>query len=201
MKKLTTIPVALFICIGAYAQGTIQYANNPGVPVKTTINGVTANANSTGGDQVEMFYQIDNGGAAPAAITSMNGALGNWIATSVTPVLQPPAGPTGVFDAPSVTLQNVPLGATVWLEIVGWDNNAASVAAALSGGSTLFGNSAVWSEGTGGAGTPPATAPAITGAGQFTGMTLTAIPNTPEPTTIALGALGAASLLAFRRKK
>lgn len=38
------------------------------------------------------------------------------------------------------------------------------------------------------------------GAGQITGITLSVV-NTPEPATIALGGLGAAALLLFRRKK
>jgi hypothetical protein len=47
-----------------------------------------------------------------------------------------------------------------------------------------------------GVATPPAVFGA--GAGQISGFTITSV---PEPSTIALGGLGAAALLLFRRRK
>jgi len=99
-------------------------------------------------------------------------------------------------------------GANVEMEVVGWAGTDTSFSAALADPSALVGwsgsagsgGSLGWSQITGGAGNPPGTAGTmVTGAGGFAGLELT--PTVPEPATIALGGLGAAALLMFRRRK
>jgi hypothetical protein len=195
MKKLTLIPAALMLCAGAYAQGTISVQNSATTLVTSTAG--TVGPGST--IKLELFYQIDNGGAAPAAINA-SGALGNWTATQYGVFGFTPAnGPAfGIFDPGIATLANIPAGSTVWLDLVGWNNSSASLTAALATTGEQFGFSPVWANGTGGAGSPASTPAGIIGTPQqFTGL---AVP-TPEPSTWALGILGASSLLAFRRRK
>jgi len=189
------------VCAGAFAQGTISVQNDT-TSLLTATTGVVAPAFAGGTYKVELFYQANSGGAAPAAINA-SGALGNWTATSFGVFgLTPANGPTyGIFDPGIATLTGITAGANVWLDLVFWNNNAATLGAALTPatGSTLVGFSSVWSNGTGGAGSPPGTPSSIIGPTQFSGAQ--AMPIIPEPTTLALGALGAASLLAFRRRK
>jgi len=199
MKKLTLIPAALMVCAGVYAQGsgTISIQNDTTTLVTSTLGNVGPSA----GYKLELFYQIDNGGNAPTAINS-SGALGNWQATQFgvfgfTPANLPQGG---IFDPGIATLSGIPAGANVWLELIGWNNNAATLSAAQAGGATAFGYSQVWANGTGNVvvgSNPPGAPDGIIGPTQFTGLQIVA----PEPTTLALGAIGVASLLAFRRKK
>jgi hypothetical protein len=111
---------------------------------------------------------------------------------------------------------NVPVqftaGNDVQLEVVGWTGTATSWAAAAAGGATLIGYSGEtfngstlgalsWDQPTGNPNatpTPGLPANITTGASGFEGLVLEPV---PEPATIALGGLGAAALLFFRRRK
>jgi hypothetical protein len=200
MKKLTIIPAVLMVCVGAYAQGsgTISIQND----TTTTVTSTAGNVGPAAGYKLELFYQPDSGGAAPVAIGA-SGALGNWTPTQYgvfgfTPA-NLPAG--GVFDPGIATLAGITAGNNVWLELVGWNNSSATLSAALATPGELTGFSKVWANGTGnvvvGANPPSAPDGIIGTPAQFTGMAI----GTPEPSTWALGILGASSLLAFRRKK
>jgi hypothetical protein len=206
MKKLITIPAAMLVCAGAYAQGQLAYSNNGSTRVMQTVGGVTSisAASTSSGVEIELFYQLDSGGAAPAAITS-SGVLGNWEATQTTIIQAIPGG--GEFNGPILNLADINVGntgagQTVWIDIVGWNNSQTSLANAVAGGSSLFGSSAVFAQVTGNPNAlpqPTAYGPLTTAnPGAFTGLTLNPV---PEPTTIALGGIGAAALLAFRRRK
>jgi hypothetical protein len=98
-------------------------------------------------------------------------------------------------------------GANVELEVVGWTGTATSFAGAVASGgdiaftgSALSGGSLGWSQATGNPDSTPAgsAVPIVTGSGGYAGLVLAPV---PEPTTIALGGLGAAALLMFRRRK
>jgi len=198
MKKLIAVPVAMLVCAGAFGQGQIAYQNNSST--KVTLNGVAPTAAS--GVDIEEFYQIDSGGAAPAALTA-SGPLGNWIALPVTGII---AAGSGLFNGGTQTINTLNVGNTgsgqlVWLDVIGWNNvGAGATTYALSQSlSSAFGSSAVFAYTTGNpnAQPTPTTAPAITSSG-FTSLPIV---TTPEPATIALGAIGAASLFLFRRRK
>jgi len=102
-------------------------------------------------------------------------------------------------------------GADVQLEVVGWTGTYTSWSAAVAAGSGLIGYSGEsfngsalgalsWDQPTGNlSATPPGTpSPLTVGASGFSGLVLEPV---PEPATIALGGLGAAALLFFRRRK
>ncbi len=215
LKKLITIPLSLLACASAYGQGEVSFDNStlrgmPDCRVMETVAGVTTVVNSSGGVKVAMFYQPDLGGAAPDPI-GITGGLGSWEATSITGISALPGGGIflgGIQVLPDINVGSTGPGAAVWVEILAWNNNAASLSAALSGGSTLFGSSTVFAHLTdnyNGLPTPTYASPLTTAdPGAFTGLTLTAIPDlavSPEPSTLALGGLGAAVLFFFRRRK
>jgi len=89
-------------------------------------------------------------------------------------------------------------GAAAIFEVEGWTGNFSSYAAAVAGGAHV-GASGEFVNGTANpAGGPPPPPPTST-----TGWdgNLVLIVTTPEPGTLALGGLGAAALLYFRRRK
>jgi hypothetical protein len=203
--KIKTLAIAVaalgMTALSGYSQGQINFVNNSSALV-TTNDGVgdtgAAALTTTSGIKVEVFYQLNTGGATPSAITSAG--LGNWEVFTGSPLanISPLAGrfSGGTQTSGSDVYGSSDPTGNVFLDAVAWNGNAASFAAALAGGSSYIGYSAVWSQGTGNPnGTPATSAIQTTG---FTGLVLTPV---PEPTTIALGGLGAAALLLFRRKK
>jgi len=189
------------MCAGAFAQGTLTFQNATPNLVTITVNGTTSTASKTGaapgnGIEIALYYQADTGGSAPAAIGA-NGAVGQWLLGGTTTLIPAPGNFNGGTLALSGTSSSIPT--TVWIDIVGWNNGATTIGTALgaTGTANYFGSAAVFAQTLGvPQGTPPST-PASIEPG-FTGLNLQII---PEPTTIALGGLGAASLLFFRRRK
>jgi len=192
MKKLTFIPVALMVCAAAYGQGTLLFQNSSSTKAVAPA-GFPAFAQGAGYD-VDLLYQANTGGAAPAAYV-FGGAMGNWVALPAVA----DAGPPGEYLIGKTTVPATP--GPEWLEVVAWNNGtttATSFATAIAGGASAFGNSPVVTLVLADPTQPTQQPLALTTAAGFTGFTLVA---TPEPTTIALGGLGAASLLLFRRRK
>jgi len=187
MKKLTIIPVALLACAAAYGQGQVGLNNNSAT--KVTVPG---GAPASGGYEVELLYQANTGGQAPAAFSfQTNPVLGNWESAGVFAFV----GAPGQYQIGAVTLNGIAAGANVWVEVLAWNNSETTMAAALAG-STLFGNSPVVT-----LATPPNSSVAPPTVGNAVGFSGFQVNPVPEPTTMAIAALGAASLLAFRRKK
>jgi hypothetical protein len=223
MKKSITGVVALLAgAFAAHSQGTVSFADylvlptyitvtlngNPvggssttttGNPVTDIANGsdwsVELYANTATGDALSTLTPatVDGSPGTPATATLAGGgsgiALGTWFSTTIADV---PGQPT-VGGSP---------GATV--AVAAWYNNggtitseAAAVAANLPGGFSATGNVAS----TGGPQTsgPPATAPSLPALGTialtYTGSVI------PEPSTVALGVMGASAFLMRLRKK
>jgi len=93
-----------------------------------------------------------------------------------------------------VNIAGVAPGQTAFFQIQAWQSSFASYAAAVAGNGGT-GLSQVFSAATSSAGPPPGTPTAL--AGLFPGFAVIV----PEPSTIALGLIGAGSLLFLRRKK
>jgi hypothetical protein len=94
-----------------------------------------------------------------------------------------------------VTIASVAPGANAVIELRAWDGTKGATyeAASAAGGGFYVGKSAQITIATGGSGTPPSLPANLVGLQSF------AI-AVPEPSTIALGLLGAAALLIRRRK-
>ena|ERR1700722_5435500 len=185
MKKILLTIAATGITAGAFAQGIVNFENNAGAQYVTlgTANGAQAAAGS---------YQV--------ALLWFNGASYQQIGAVYQTSAAGGDGP-GYFFGEAVTVPT--FGATGTFEVEGWTGSFGSYAAAVAGepptGAVGLSSSFVSAEGNLGT-TPKGLAANITtGAGSWTGQ-LILVP-VPEPSTIALGGLGAAALLMFRRRK
>jgi len=208
MKTLTTIVATMAVCGGAFAQGTFTMQNSAATLVQTdhtSTGGTVVSTPTADGVKLELLYAPETGAfasSAPALLTSgssLNGTtLGGWELTDSTAAL----AAAGRFVAGTKTTGNdLTGGANAWLEIVAWNGGAASFLTAISGGTATFiGNSASWSNVSGAPNGAPPTNPQllVLGPSGFNGLVLEPV---PEPSTIALGGLGAAALLALRRRK
>lgn len=178
MKKLLLVAACIVASVGALAQGTILFNN----VAAGTVAGKITDADGTGLAGTAFLAQLYAGADATSlapvgtAVTFRTGAA------------------AGFVNASTVAIPGVASGVVAsFLQVRAWDaTGGATYDAAVSSGKH-FGSSAIFaSDGPlGGGGSPPAT-PA--GLKNFKGFSLI-----PEPSTIALGVLGAAALLLRRR--
>lgn len=179
---------------GVFAQGTITFANTTGSYVVWGEGGLLApntRIPGTNGIKVGLYYndQLVPGSAIPVGVRLSDNTM--------------PAGLNGRFIGPAVTVPGLTAG-TVGNGFVvkAWSGNFDNYEAALAGNALYTGVSAAFSNPTGGAidpatGSPglPADLSGFAALGQFT------VIGIPEPSTIALAALGLGGLLALRRRK
>ncbi len=192
MKKILLIAACFVTSIGAFAQGVIDFRITPtGVNAPVFDVGGTTKLGST--FLAQLYW-------------SATGAAGSYVAVSDAPVpFRDGAGagywnPTGntPASADSSRVVGVAAGANVFLEVAAWTASAGStyaIASTVPG--AHVGISLPIQVTTGGAGSPPSLPAAMTGLQSFT---LGQVAATPEPSTIALGLVGAAALLLRRRK-
>jgi len=168
---------AVLVAAASYAQGTVNFAN------KNAITGLNAPVTLPDGSGV--------GGAYSAALYLVSGTTETIINSSLNTFRASPAAATGYLLPLNVTVPGVAGGQVANLKIKAWETSAGSYEAALAAG-TGYGESLAFNVTLTDVPAPPADIPST-----LQGFTVTVI---PEPTTIALGALGAAVLL-FRRRK
>jgi len=185
MKKLvlTTI-LSMGAIAGAFAQGSVIFENSLSTG-NITLDSSSGPSAPAGGYTVALLYAP---GTTPVAQGSL-AVIGTY-------------GPAGTsagffFDGTTITTPNTTAGgASAIFEVEGWTGNFANYAAAIAGGARV-GATAQFVNGTGNPGGQPATPPSNT-TGWNGNLVLAPV---PEPSTIALGGLGAAALLLFRRRK
>jgi hypothetical protein len=197
MKTILLAVAALGLAVtSGFSQGSVTFQQSGGIFVYTNTASTSTKANSGMGIKIELLYQPDTGGSAPDAsgLATINGSLGNWEQWGT---LVSVGSPTpGNFSATTETTgTDVTAGSPVWATAIAWSGGYANLGAAQTAGATFYGvaNAGVWVQNTYG-GTQSATSTSAA----WTGLVLT---PTPEPATIALGGLGAAALLLFRRRK
>ena len=190
MKKLvltTTAAVALLAAtVSSHAQGTVVFANNGST--KVTVNGAPMpHGNAGGGFKFGLYMGAV--GSTDAALVLVGTAVNS-------PVVD------GVFNGGSAYAlpAGYASGTQYAFQVRSWSGaDGASYEAALaSGDSALVAGVSADGLVTPGGGPNPAAALFGTSPGQVGGFNLAPV---PEPTTLALGGLGAAALLLFRRKK
>lgn len=183
MKKFIALAITL-AASAAYGQGTVNLSNNVGAkifPILTPSGGIVSGAG----------YSI---GVYKAGTPEVLGA-GIVFATA-----------NGRFNAGTgAAIPGVAAGAKASLVVRAWDNAGGTINSYAD--ATIKGESAPFSTGTLG-GDPDGDGPllpitpigmVVEGVGGFTSFSL-GTTVVPEPTTIALGAIGAAALLIRRRK-
>jgi|ERR1017187_857464 hypothetical protein len=225
MKKLTLIAAMSALAFGAFAQGTIV-ANNSGTTLFQT-NGAAAGG-AVGSFYFALLTGGEYTGSNPS--TQLSSLLSTWTFTGVIGTNTATAGRLSSGSGLGVTMlsqANWPVYQTNSFIEIGWSSSlgtsfsaiSSNIVFAVANGNVwstagFFGISAVGDQTAGG--TDPNTlatvpAPNIFGAAangvgginqiQGGGFNMLAVTATPEPGTLALAALGGASLLMFRRKK
>lgn len=172
------LSATLGLAVSVFGQGQVNLANNAGSLVRIN-DAVAGTAVPVGSITFSLLSGADAG-----SLTALTGTAG----TST--VLAGRIANT-VFNVPSA-----PNGQTAFFQIRAWDSSFASFAAAQGAGA-LTGASDVFSANTSlqNPGDPPPTPVSL--AGRYAGFAVVV----PEPSTIALGLIGAGSLLFLRRKK
>jgi len=175
MKKLLIAIAAILVSASAFAQGTVAFNNRPpsGDARVSRSDGTGAGAGYTAG-----LY------------------AGNTLLTPTTTFRTTSAAAAYFVTAVDVAVPGSPGGGSATLRMRAWETAAGSFDAAKASSNFAWGESnEITVTGLGNpAGSPPTPAAPLTG---LQGFTVVAV---PEPSTIALGVLGAAALLLRRRK-
>lgn len=185
MKKLIYIAAILVAAISATAQGTINVNNRITGTLDAPVFDVGGTVRLSGTGFFAQLYAGPAGagdGALVAVGTPINFRTGNAAGYVVV---------TGL----DTTIPSVAPGAKAQVQLRAWDAAFPTFAAAVAGGGKNGGSNSFLSQNLGGpdaAGGPPALAATLVGLQSFSLV--------PEPSTIALGALGIGALL-FRRRK
>lgn len=198
MKKLIAVAVLAMATVAGWAQGTVDFRNS-GVTFPVVADRLVY-ADTVGGTKL---IQPDDGSSQwVAALFYVAGADGSESAMQQAGSAANMRGPVttspgawsnaGIAEGNTRTLQGVAGGATATLQVRVWDAKAfGSFAEAVAGGG-MVGASEAWNY-TVPTGTAPPSDYYLNG--------LRAFALVPEPSVIALGVLGAAGLLLFRRRK
>jgi len=201
MKKLLVFALMALGVASGYSQGTVDFNNGTAkfsTTAVTAANGhadrfVYASDNTTklsGTNWVVQMYYNAGSGQAESSLHVLAGDT--FTAFRVTTTSSP-----GTWSAAaSKSLTDVLPGGVATLQARVWDGSLFSTYDLAKASPNAFtGKSNPFDYVTGGAGSPPSTPGGIEGMQSFT------VQNVPEPTTIALGVLGAASLFVVRRRK
>jgi len=227
MKKLIATIALAGLAASVFAQGYVNMGNGATTTVTTngtvnylgqSVNAGTTTGNTTGSGAAPQGYYYallvqSYSGSGPFAATGITtlGAEG-WLVSGAYATNSLSSGrfgggtdePTTANAAPGADLQYLVLG---WTANESTGANAATILASLSSGNWANLNGYVGISSVGQvaslAGSPPATASTLFGTapGITSGFVLDSVQTVPEPATMALAALGGASLLLFRRKK
>jgi hypothetical protein len=189
MKKLAVILCLSALTTGAFAQGLVNFFNNPTTLISA---GTPGNLQTLAANSAGSYYF----GLLTAPVGSTTFTFANVYGTN--------QNAAGRFTGGNgVTVPGWGAGVTMQYEVAGWASslgatfNPAWLANAPSG----FGLSGIGSGQAGGA-TATGTLPNFNlfgGTGLTSGFGV--ISTVPEPTSMALAGLGAAALLIFRRRK
>jgi len=183
-KTVATILTAAALVGSAYAQGTVTFNNSATSLVNkwTSMTDPTPVVMPVGGGHVELLW---------AATGTTDVTL--FSSVSITDFHTAP----GRFSGGAVTVPTAVAGGGAAFVIRGWTGSSLTWAG-INGATDMQGYSSIFSlAATGNPTTVPAGTPvAITPA--FTGLTVGVV---PEPSSMVLAGLGAASLLMFRRRK
>lgn len=175
MKKILLSAVALLAALSVQGQGTVNFANFGAGWLTSRFTDATA-----GGAQLSGSWSVELlAGTASGALTSVTTAVATFT--------------TGFFNAGVVT---VPLTGSGFAQVRVWDNQGGTITSYAQASSTAnvrFGQSTEFA--ISGLAAPPS--PPVT----MANMPGVAVNVIPEPSTIALGLLGALGAFLIRRRK
>ncbi len=191
MKKLIVVAIAMFITASAFSQGTVLFNNRTGGANAPIVNILTGLPAGPAGFLAQLYYgtagTLDDSTLVSVANAPATLAQAGYIVQTSARVLNNGLVIAGGADAAvQVRAWETALGAT-------WEAALANYGTA-GFESMVMGKSSIFNQKTGDASNP--TVPPTT----LTGMTTFNLVPVPEPSVIALGALGLAALLYRRRK-
>jgi hypothetical protein len=176
MKKILVMASLMVASLAAYGQGSVLFSNFVG-PGGSIVNAQVFGTDGTTGLAGSNFQAILYAGPDAGSLAPIGASAAFFTGAGA-----------GYFSGGSRTIGTVAPGASAFVQVRAWDTTSG----ATWDTATVRGSSTVFSVGTGGGGTPPAPPSNLVG--------LTSFSLVPEPSTIALGVLGAAALLLRRRK-
>jgi len=201
MKKLLTIAALVSATTFSFAQGTLNWANQTTTLI--SLSGGVMPARTTPETTFNFGLFIAPIGTQPPAMTGAGGIDGiadaNWqLVAAYSQNSTSVAAGAGRLPAGTATIAGFNSGTSVNFIIRAWQSSTGGADwAAARPGLTFLGTSALGTAILGG-GAFPLPVAFGTGAGQIGGFNVVPI---PEPSSMALAGLGAASLLLFRRRK
>lgn len=212
MKKLITILALTTMCVGAYAQGKVAFANDSLhryymsadlgklsaadaalAGNRTPVNGLLPSGRTL---VVDLFAGADGGSLAYVTTTTMSGALVGAQNTANIAVAGLAGGTTGFFQ---YQIRDNTFATAALAQQGGGYFGFSTVFTAVLSGTTAYNNLtqkttptfSTWADGT----------YVIPGGSFGLGAIEVGQVIVPEPSSMALAGLGAASLLIFRRRK
>jgi hypothetical protein len=177
----------------ATAGGQVTYGNT--TSDQTSLGGLAGTPVTDANVELQLFYAIGTFGSTSSFLAAATPGVTTFIDSGATY-----AG-GGYYEGGTQTIAGWTALDTVTFMVEAWETSG-PLAGATFATSGLAGESGLWTEvagsPAGGNGVQPTTDPA-----QFfnSGPPAMTIDTVPEPSTIALGGLGMASLLALRRRK
>jgi len=195
MKKLFSLVALTLASFGALAQGTINFANAAGGGLNAPDFDTDGTTKLAGAGFIAQLYA----GAVGTAWDSL---------TALTPTAVFATGlNAGYFFGGSVVVTGVPGGSAAAAQVRVWNSAFATWDAAWAAYQAGNPTAKVGVSGWNGTGlptttltTPPLRSPGVGLDPNLVGLTSFHLYSVPEPSTIALGVLGAAALLLRRRK-
>jgi len=182
MKKVILTLCSTLVAIGAYAQGTVNFsARVVGVYDAPVYVGAVGGAKAEGAAYLAQLYA----GATEAALAAVGEAVPFRTGAAA-----------GYWTAASRAIPSVAPGANAAVQIRAWAAASGATYEAAASANGQIGRSATLTIKTGGDGSPPSLPANLAGLTSFaiSGFVI------PEPSILALGALGGLALLLRRRK-
>ena len=194
MKKLLITAAAVLATLSSFAQGTVNFSNATGTQAqRVRMDDPTTGALAPNGTTYSfgLYYAPD--GTTDESMFVMLGASTGIAGTA----------PSGIYNGGTRTAPTATAGGFGSFQVRGWETALGATyetayAAGQAQGSGRFGKSSIVRVDTGDPTTVPAGTPASLTAAGINGFALTTV---PEPSAIALGILGAGTLLLLRRRK
>jgi len=226
MKKLIlTSSLVTLVAASSFGQAQVSFKTTiTKDPVYTSTDGTTASlalipTTGQAGSFGTVFYEIyaaPTGTAAPTVVPTPTGfntlSFGTgWTVTDVGPVVYSSAGIINPAVSPINLPSQIAAGSTAEIEVIAYTGTLAAPTLYGYSGMTLPSSVTTaglftWNNATGNPNAVPTPIPAVglqsgTGSAGGLGSIVLEPVGTPEPTTLAIGGIAAAALLAFRRRK